>query len=65
MTGENVCELHLHGGPAIITMLMDALSSFEGLKYAEPGEFSRRYLKGVDRFDLKKDFFILIKKERS
>lgn len=41
-TGENVCEFHVHGGPAIVSSLLNALSSFDDLRYAEPGEFSRR-----------------------
>ena len=41
-TGEDVCEFHVHGGPAVINSLLNALSSFEDLRYAEPGEFSRR-----------------------
>jgi tRNA U34 5-carboxymethylaminomethyl modifying GTPase MnmE/TrmE len=41
-TGENVCEFHVHGGPAVVTSLISALGTFENLRYAEPGEFSRR-----------------------
>ena len=41
-TGEDVAELHLHGGRAILSSVMDALSSFQGCRLAEPGEFSRR-----------------------
>jgi tRNA modification GTPase len=41
-TGEDVAELHLHGGRAVIAAVLDALSSVEGLKPAEAGEFTRR-----------------------
>ncbi len=41
-TGEDVVELHLHGGRAVLTGVLEALSDIEGLRPAEPGEFSRR-----------------------
>lgn len=41
-TGEDVIELHVHGGHAVINALMTSLSSIESLRPAEPGEFSRR-----------------------
>ncbi|PKU21775.1 tRNA uridine-5-carboxymethylaminomethyl(34) synthesis GTPase MnmE [Telmatospirillum siberiense] len=40
-TGEDVVELHLHGGRAIARALTEALLA-AGLEPAEPGEFSRR-----------------------
>lgn len=40
-TGEDVVELHLHGGRAVASALSEALLS-HGLRPAEPGEFSRR-----------------------
>ncbi|MFC4726000.1 tRNA uridine-5-carboxymethylaminomethyl(34) synthesis GTPase MnmE [Glycocaulis abyssi] len=40
-TGEDVAEFHVHGGPAVIEALSAALMA-EGLRPAEPGEFSRR-----------------------
>lgn len=40
-TGEDVVELHLHGGPAVGQALTGALMAL-GLRPAEPGEFSRR-----------------------
>ncbi|HCY55282.1 MAG TPA: tRNA uridine-5-carboxymethylaminomethyl(34) synthesis GTPase MnmE [Oceanicaulis sp.] len=40
-TGEDVAEFHIHGGPAVIAALIEALMA-EGLRPAEPGEFSRR-----------------------
>jgi tRNA modification GTPase len=41
-TGEDVAELQLHGGRAIIAGVCAALASVEGLRAAEPGEFTRR-----------------------
>ena len=41
-TGEDVVELHVHGGTAVINALQLALSALAGLRPAEPGEFSRR-----------------------
>lgn len=41
-TGEDVAELHVHGGPAVIEAVMAALSQIEGLRLAEAGEFTRR-----------------------
>lgn len=40
-TGEDVVELHVHGGRAVIGAVSDALVAV-GLRPAEPGEFSRR-----------------------
>lgn len=41
-TGEDVVELHLHGGPAVVRSVLEALAGQEGLRIAEPGEFTRR-----------------------
>lgn len=40
-TGEDVAELHLHGGRAIIAAVSAALADL-GCRMAEPGEFTRR-----------------------
>ena len=40
-TGEDCAELHLHGGPAIVSAVFDLLLA-TGLRMAEPGEFTRR-----------------------
>jgi tRNA modification GTPase len=40
-TGEDAAELHLHGGPAIVEGVIQALHDL-GLRLAEPGEFTRR-----------------------
>jgi tRNA modification GTPase len=41
-TGEDVAEFHVHGGRAILAALFAALSTFENVRPAEPGEFTRR-----------------------
>ena len=41
-TGEDVVELHVHGGGAVIAAVMEAIASVEGLRMAEAGEFTRR-----------------------
>ena len=41
-TGEDCAELQIHGGPAILAALLEALASLEGLRLAAPGEFTRR-----------------------
>ena len=41
-TGEDVAELHVTGGPAVVAALLRALGTIEGLRPAEPGEFTRR-----------------------
>jgi tRNA modification GTPase len=41
-TGEDVVELHLHGGRAVVAAVLEALGAMEGLRPAEPGEFTRR-----------------------
>ncbi|MGO9171027.1 MAG: tRNA uridine-5-carboxymethylaminomethyl(34) synthesis GTPase MnmE [Rhodomicrobium sp.] len=40
-TGEDMAELHLHGGRAVIAGVLDALRRL-GLRMAEPGEFTKR-----------------------
>ena len=41
-TGEDTAELHVHGGHAVIEGVLGALGAMEGLRMAEPGEFTRR-----------------------
>ncbi len=41
-SGEDMAELQLHGGRAIIAAVLDALGKIEGCRPAEPGEFTRR-----------------------
>lgn len=56
-TGEDILELHLHGGTAIIQSVLNAIKKLHepnkgiNIRYAENGEFSRRaFING--RFDL-------------
>ena len=50
-TGEDLVELHLHGGRAVVARMLAVLAAFPGLRAAEPGEFTRRaFLNG--RIDL-------------
>src|SRR6202048_983805 len=41
-TGEDVAEFHVHGGRAVLAALFAALSDFDNVRAAEPGEFTRR-----------------------
>lgn len=41
-TGEDMAELHLHGGRAVIARALAALDAMEGFREARPGEFTRR-----------------------
>ncbi len=41
-TGEDLAELHLHGGRAVVRAVQQELASMEGLRSAEAGEFTRR-----------------------
>ena len=41
-TGEDCLELQLHGSRAVISAVLAALGAMNGLRLAEPGEFSRR-----------------------
>lgn len=50
-TGEQVVELHLHGSTAVVRAVLEELGKFDGLRMAEPGEFTRRALEN-DRMDL-------------
>lgn len=47
VTGEDILELHVHGGPAIVKAVLAAISKChvgakDSIRYAEPGEFTRR-----------------------
>ena len=41
-TGEDVVELHCHGGRAVVEAVTSALEAVPGVRVAEPGEFTRR-----------------------
>ena len=49
-TGESVLELHGHGGPVVMSMLVDAAIEL-GARHAEPGEFTQRAFLN-DKLDL-------------
>jgi tRNA modification GTPase len=50
-TGEDVSELQLHGSIAVVNAVLRRLSELDGLRLAEPGEFTRRALEN-ERLDL-------------
>lgn len=50
-TGEDVVELYVHGGPAVIAGVIAALGRVDGLRAAEAGEFARRAFDN-DKLDL-------------
>ncbi|MCP5110175.1 MAG: tRNA uridine-5-carboxymethylaminomethyl(34) synthesis GTPase MnmE, partial [bacterium] len=41
-TGEDMAELHLHGGRAVVAAVLEALGGLQGFRPAEAGEFTRR-----------------------
>lgn len=41
-TGEDTLELYPHGNPLIVRDLLQAIRNIEGVRLAEPGEFTRR-----------------------
>jgi tRNA modification GTPase len=41
-TGEDSVEFHCHGGRAVVDTVLRALGEIDGLRAAEPGEFTRR-----------------------
>ena len=41
-TGEDLAEFHCHGGRAVVTAVERALGEIDGVRRAEPGEFTRR-----------------------
>ena len=50
-TGEDLIELHCHGGRAVVAAVLAALADVPGCRLARPGEFTRRAL-GNGRIDL-------------
>jgi tRNA modification GTPase len=41
-TGEDAVEFHCHGSRAVVDAVLAVLAGIEGLRLAEPGEFTRR-----------------------
>ncbi len=50
-TGEDLAELHVHGGRAVVAAIMEALGRIAGCRLAQAGEFTRRALQN-GRIDL-------------
>jgi tRNA modification GTPase len=50
-TGEDLVELHCHGGRAVVDAVLGALAAIAGLRVAHPGEFTRRAFDN-ERIDL-------------
>ena len=50
-TGEDLVELHIHGGVAVVTAVLGAIGELPGTRMAEPGEFTRRSFMN-DKMDL-------------
>ncbi|MEQ1547108.1 MAG: tRNA uridine-5-carboxymethylaminomethyl(34) synthesis GTPase MnmE [Chakrabartia sp.] len=42
VTGEDLAELHVHGGRAVVAAVLATLGRMEGLRLATAGEFTRR-----------------------
>ncbi|WWP02264.1 MAG: tRNA uridine-5-carboxymethylaminomethyl(34) synthesis GTPase MnmE [Candidatus Dasytiphilus stammeri] len=41
-TGEDVLELHTHGSPVVVDMIINIIANIPGVRIANPGEFSER-----------------------
>ena len=41
-TGEDMAELQVHGGRAVVAGVLEAIGAIAGCRLAEPGEFARR-----------------------
>ncbi len=41
-TGQDMAELQVHGGRAVVQAVLEAIGKIEGCRLAEPGEFARR-----------------------
>lgn len=41
-TGEDIAEFHVHGGRAVVAKMLETIAGFDGVRHAEPGEFTRR-----------------------
>src|SRR6185436_2239273 len=50
-TGDDIAEFHAHGSPAVVAALAARLGQLNGLRPAEPGEFTRRAFAN-GKFDL-------------
>ncbi|KAI8376163.1 uncharacterized protein BYT42DRAFT_498580 [Radiomyces spectabilis] len=50
-TGEDIVEFQVHGGPAVVRSVLDALQTLQGYRMAEQGEFAKRAFDN-DKLDL-------------
>lgn len=41
-TGERICEFQVHGSVAVVSAMLAACMAIDGVRTAEPGEFTRR-----------------------
>jgi len=41
-TGEDCAEFHIHGGPAVVRAMMQAIAKMPDVRLGQPGEFTRR-----------------------
>ncbi|MGX5848488.1 tRNA uridine-5-carboxymethylaminomethyl(34) synthesis GTPase MnmE [Mesorhizobium sp. PL10] len=41
-TGDDVAEFHVHGGRAVAGKMLETIAGLDGVRHAEPGEFTRR-----------------------
>ncbi len=41
-TGEDIAEIHCHGGQVLILNILEEIINFSNVRLAQPGEFSRR-----------------------
>lgn len=41
-TGEDVAEFQVHGSRAVTAKMLETITQFDGVRHAEPGEFTRR-----------------------
>lgn len=41
-TGEDVAEFQVHGSRAVAAKMLETITQFDGVRHAEPGEFTRR-----------------------
>ena len=40
-TGEDMAEIHIHGGKAVILAVQNEIAKIENCRLAEPGEFTK------------------------
>ena len=68
-TGEDVVELHVHGGRAVIDASLRVLGELSGFRLAEPGEFARHWIlraaQGIQKITPRATWFwVLLPKQK-